>query len=413
MDNQTKNFPWNFSLETKSRYCSENKQNLKCGMGSILNPFGSICSCTSCQTDPDCNYEEGRRKIIKYAQHLLRKPENIQIIEKYIEGPNGRLIYTKCFIPLDTKPKGCVFFLIGYATMLDRPDTHDNCLIFAENGYICFAHDHIGHGRSDGLWLYIPTSFDIDYVDKAHFIHNYCKNLYIRNLTSHIKYNELYEFHDPSIFNNYFTKNDNQKDKNNQIMPWNDLSYIDKNNKYFICGRSMGGAIATKLAMKYSNSYKGLILLCPMIAINDTLKPPKWVQYLFQKIAMWFPKKAWTPSKDMNQWMLSNNGYKYKLDNQPLQWNRKGRLKTMYELNKVTENIQNNMQLLKMDFIVLHGLEDKVTPSKYSQDLYQHRKDHCDATLKLYDKSYHLMWWEPCADQMYSDMLIWINHKCQ
>eukprot|EP01083_Nonionella_stella_P099631 280129_1 len=172
-------------------------------MGNLLHPFGSICACTYCQTDPDCNYEEGRRKLIKYGQHLLRKPDDIRIIEKYIEVPDGRLLFTKCFIPLKQKPNGCVFVLIGYSSCIDRIDTHDGCLLLAENGYMVLAHDYVGYGRSDGLWMYVPNTFDIDYVDNAHYIHDYCKNLYIRNLTSHTNHNELYEYHDPSIFNDY------------------------------------------------------------------------------------------------------------------------------------------------------------------------------------------------------------------
>ena len=116
-----------------------------------LSPFSSICACTVCQREPNCDYEEGRRKVLKYSQHTLRKSDEVRIIEKYIHIPSGHVLFTKCYIPLKNKPKGCVFFLEGYETNLDRPDTHDNCLRIAENGYIAIAHDHFGYGRSDGF----------------------------------------------------------------------------------------------------------------------------------------------------------------------------------------------------------------------------------------------------------------------
>jgi len=31
------------------------------------------------------------------------------------------------------------------------------------------AHDHIGYCMSDGLWLYIQNTFDIDYVNNANY----------------------------------------------------------------------------------------------------------------------------------------------------------------------------------------------------------------------------------------------------
>ena len=387
-------------------------------MGNLLFPFSGVSCDTVSQTDPDCNYEEGRRKVLKYAQHTLRKSDKVRIIEKYIEIPSGHVLFSKCFIPLETKPKGCVFFLEGYATNTDRPDTHENCLRFAEAGYMVITHDHLGYGRSDGLWLYIPNSFDIDYVDNAHYIHDYCKKLYITDLTSTTKHNELYQFHDPSLFNNYNFSSDESKNNDNgnknKLMPWDDLSGIDKDKKYFLCGRSMGGAVATRLAQKYPNDYSGLMLVCPMIKIDETLKPPKWVLYIFKLLASWFPKKTWTPAAgDMHDFWVSNKANKHKLNTQTMKFKKEARLKTAFEGMEVTEIIQRDIELLTMDFIVLHGTEDKVTNPKSSEQLYENRKDKCDATLKLYDGGYHMLWWESCGDQYYSDLLIWLDDHCQ
>ena len=131
------------------------------------------------------------------------------------------------------------------------------------------------------------------------------------------------------------------------------------------------------------------------------------------KIASWFPKRCWTPSNAMDQYMVSTEKGKCKVNTQCMKFDRNTRLKTAVECIKITEIIQENKQLLKMDFIVVHGLEDKVTDPKLSQNLYNDRKDECDATIKLYDKSYHMLWWEPCRDEMYSDLLFWLNEKSQ
>eukprot|EP01084_Bolivina_argentea_P087771 158522_1 len=175
----------------------------------------------------------------------------------------------------------------------------------------------------------------------------------------------------------------------------------------------MGGAVATRLAMKYPNSYKGLMMICPMIQIDDNIRPSRFVEWIFKKLVSWFPKRRWTPAVDAGPWLISEKGHKHRLKDQVLKWRGPARLKTAYEMLQTTKEIAENKHLLRMDFIVLHGLEDKVTPCKLSQDLVNARKNSTDATMKVYDKSYHMLWWEPCADQMHSDMLFWLNDKCQ
>ena len=384
-------------------------------MGNLLDPFGAISACTTCQTDPNCDYEDGRRQIAKYMQHLLRSSDDVRIIEKYIEVPSGHILFTKCYIPLKKQPKACIFSHFGWANSIDRPDTHNHCLTLAENGYIVITHDHLGYGRSDGLWLYIPNTFDIDYVDNAHFIHDYCKNLYIRNETSHKKQKraESYDFHDPSIFLNYFGPGDDEKSNDNNVMPWSDLSYIDEENKYFLCGRSMGGAVATRVAMKYPSDYRGLALICPMIEIDAAVKPSNFITWIFKKLAHWFPTRRWSPSNDIHDHMVSTESGRNKIWTQGMMNKRPAPLKTAYEMLMITETIQNNMELLKMDFIVLHGLEDKVTSCSVSQKMYDRRKDACDATIKLYANSAHMIWWEPCGEQMFKDMIGWFDGKSQ
>eukprot|EP00484_Ammonia_sp_Unknown_P029706 CAMPEP_0197049040 /NCGR_PEP_ID=MMETSP1384-20130603/24272_1 /TAXON_ID=29189 /ORGANISM="Ammonia sp." /LENGTH=393 /DNA_ID=CAMNT_0042481265 /DNA_START=19 /DNA_END=1200 /DNA_ORIENTATION=- len=393
-------------------------------MGLILSPFSSICMCAVCQRDPNCDYEEGRRKVLKFCKHFTRKhdPEEVSVIDRYIEIPDGHVLFTRCFIPLKHKPKGCVFFIEGYATHLDLPDIYDGCLLLAKDGYLVVAHDHLGYGRSDGLWLHIPNSFDTDYVDNAYFIHNYYKHFFIKNLTSKEIHNPLYQYHDPALFNladkrTAAVDGDDEKSESKQaeqVMPWTDLADIDKQNKYFLCGRSMGGAVATRLAMKYPDSYKGLILQCPMLEIDEAVKPTGLLKWVFEKLASWFPKQTWTPSGDINQWMLSDVRKKYLMDAQAMKFGRRPRLKTAFEMNGVTETIQRDMKLVKMDFIVLHGLADRVTNSQSSRNLYAHRKEECDATIKLYEESYHMMWWEDNpGEQLHNDVVEWLNEKCK
>ena len=398
-------------------------------MGNLL-PFAGVSYETTCQSEPNCDYEDGRREVLKYVQHRLRKhdPNKIKIIEKYLEAKDGRLIFTKCYFPIFTKPKAVVFYISGYATNIDRPAAHDQCLRFAENGYIAIAHDHLGYGRSDGLWLYIPNSFDIDYVDNANFIHNYCKNLYVRDELNHNKLSSsgvpMYSFSDPNVLTR--GENGNQNGLKNgkdfksmaepqALVPWTkeDLSDIDSGNKYFLCGRSMGGAVATRLAMKYPKDYKGMVLCCPMIEIDDQIKPSQWILNAFKWIANlpWFSTRYWSPNTDLRPFLCSTESGKRKCNTDTLLPCRPAPLKSGYEILTITETIQNNLELLETDYIILHGLADKITDPKVSQNLYERTKDRCDATIKLYEDQWHMMWWEPKGEEFHRDILNWLDEK--
>ena len=47
---------------------------------------------------------------------------------------------------------------------------------YCKKGYVFFIWDHLGHGRSSGLWIYIPN---IQYLlDDTIFICNYAQNKY-------------------------------------------------------------------------------------------------------------------------------------------------------------------------------------------------------------------------------------------
>ena len=99
------------------------------------------------------------------------------------------------------------------------------------------------------------------------------------------------------------------------------------------------------------------------------------------------------------------------MNNQTMLFGRAPRLKSAYEMLMITEKIQDEIDLITMDFIVLHGMDDHVTNPKVSQNLYERRKDHCDATLKLYEDTWHLMWWEPKGEEFFSDILCWLDEK--
>lgn len=243
-------------------------------MGNLL---GAICCCPDCQTIPALDYAEGRRQILKYNQYRLHKPADIKIIERYIELPSGYLIFTKCYTHLKIKPKGVIFYVYGFSECVDRLETHEKCITFANAGYMAIVHDHKGSGRSEGLWLYVEN-FDYECVFNANFIHNVCKDIYIRST------------HDEDLV-------------------WKDLSFIDKLNNYFLFGESMGGTICCKLAMNgYSKDYKAMALIAPMLKIKN---PPNFIlEKILRLFLVFFPTKEWLYN-DIRSYFIKDETAKY------------------------------------------------------------------------------------------------------
>merc|ERR1719317_1844469 len=99
----------------------------------------------------------------------------------------------------------------------------------ALNNAWAFTLDFPGHGRSDGLWGYIP--------DWALMIEQIAE-----------------------VVQNVF------------------LPKVEKTGKPVFCwGESQGGAVAIHLCMLRPKLFKGVVLVCPMCDIADDVKPPEIV----------------------------------------------------------------------------------------------------------------------------------------
>ena len=361
-----------------------------------MGAFNSdLCWCPHCQKTPNAMYEEGRRQILKYVK--FDTPSNIHIIRKYIETPDGLLIYTKCFIPKDIKPKGLIFLIPGYTDFIDRHGIHENAVLLCLNGYMVLIHDHIGHGRSDGLWIYIK-SFDI-LTKTANYVHNKCKELYIKRL-----HDNEYETH-PTYH-----------------VPWKDLRYIDNENRYILYGSSMGGALSIMLGYTYPNDYKGIILMSPMTGIDDSVAPPKFLWNFLIWLAGHFGKKRWVPqgSQNIDNVITSDkNAMDDHLENSALLWGNIQRLRTGLSLLRGVNSIHDNLSKVSIPFCVIHGNGDMVTSSKKSKEFYDGtiNVNINDKELHLVDSNYHHLLWEPCRDYVlkccfgFCNKLLQLNDK--
>nr|CAB3461706.1 unnamed protein product [Digitaria exilis] len=140
-----------------------------------------------------------------------------------------------------------------------------------------------------------------------------------------------------------------------------------RNRSRFLYGESMGGAVALLLHRKDPAFWDGAVLVAPMCKIRKN-------KLIYQD---------------------------------------KPRLKSALELLRTSRDVEDNLQEVRMPFLVLHGEDDKVTDPEVSRALYQ-RSASTDKTIKLYQGMWHgLTAGEPDenVELVFSDILVWLDQR--
>lgn len=191
--------------------------------------------------------------------------------------------------------------------------------------------------------------------------------------------------------------------------------------KIFLMGESMGGAIAYSIIKAHPDFYRGVNFVSPMCKIAQDMLPPQWVIDLGRKIAG--PTGTTTtaighlpiaPSKGDLKMFTFKLPHKRALNSRcPSVYARKPRFATARELLNATKVISESLGTFEAPFLVQHGKSDRVTDPMLSQALY----DECqskDKTIKLYDGMWHaLTGGEPAenAELVMNDSIQWILER--
>ncbi|KAJ6868330.1 hydrolase family protein [Populus alba x Populus x berolinensis] len=84
------------------------------------------------------------------------------------------------------------------------------------------------------------------------------------------------------------------------------------------------------------------------------------------------------------------------------------RVKTGYEILRITAYLQQNLKRLRVPFLVLHGAADTVTDPDASRKLYEEASS-TDKTIKLLEGFLHDLLFEPERDEIMKDIIDWLN----
>jgi acylglycerol lipase len=251
-----------------------------------------------------------------------------------------------------------------------------------EHGMVVFAHDHMGHGRT----LTASGKHDHRVIDRFQTLE--------LDALQHI---ELIR----SLASSDSATEDNAAMQNKPL---------------FIIGESMGGLLAVCLALHHHEkvfptreSTGGLVLIAPavlppsnMFGIKGRILYPLsgLVSALFPRLdAVKIPGCGLFPE------------IQKEFDSDP--WTGRGMLKARLgrEIIQAQKQVEKHMKELKCPFLVLYGTEDTLTDPQKGAELFQQASSSDKQTIIL-SGMWHILLYEPRADEARSAVYSWIFARC-
>ncbi|KAF2588734.1 hypothetical protein F2Q70_00040182, partial [Brassica cretica] len=210
------------------------------------------------------------------------------------------------------------------------------------NGFKVYGIDWIGHGGSDGLHAYVPS---LDYA--------------VTDLNSFL---EKVIAENPGL-------------------------------PCFCVGHSTGGAIILKAMLdpKIEAQVSGIVLTSPAVGVQPShpifgvIAP--FLAFLIPRYQLSAAKKKIMPVSRDPEALLA----KY---SDPLVYTGFIRARTGYEILRLGSHLLENLNRIKVPFLVLHGTADTVTDPKATQRLYDEASS-SDKSIKLFDGLLHDLLFEP------------------
>ncbi|XP_075661510.1 uncharacterized protein LOC142631265 [Castanea sativa] len=269
--------------------------------------------------------------------------------------PRGDTIFTRSWTPKNSNNiRGLVLIMHGLNEHSGR--YNDFAKQLNANGYKVYGMDWIGHGGSDGLHAYVHS------LDDA--------------------VNDMKSFLEKIL-------------AENPGLPC------------FCFGHSTGAAIVLKAMLdpKVEACVVGAVLTSPAVGVQAS--HPIFVvlapifSFLLPRYQISAANKKGRPVSRDPEALIA----KY---SDPLVYTGSIRVRTGYEILRITSYLQQNLRKLRVPFLVLHGTADTVTDPEASQKLYAEASS-TDKTIKLFDGFLHDLLFEPEREAIMKDIIEWLN----
>uniref|UniRef100_A0A9L0TK56 Monoglyceride lipase n=1 Tax=Equus caballus TaxID=9796 RepID=A0A9L0TK56_HORSE len=225
-------------------------------------------------------------------------------------------------------------------------------------GLLVFAHDHVGHGQSEGERM-VVSDFHV----------------FVRDVLQHV---DIMQKDYPGI-------------------------------PVFLLGHSMGGAIVILTAAERPGHFSGMVLISPLVLANP--ESATTFKVLAAKVLnLVLPNMSLGP---IDASMLSRNKTEVDLYNADPLICRAG-LKVCFgiQLLNAVSRVERALPKLTLPFLLLQGSADRLCDSKGAYLLMESSKSQ-DKTLKIYEGAYHVLHKElpEVTNSVFREINMWVSQR--
>lgn len=267
-------------------------------------------------------------------------------------GSTAKKLAYRTWLPAGPK-LGVVVIVHGYTEHGGRYARFAEKL--TDQGFAVYAHDHAGHGLSEGVRGHIDK-FDT-YVD------------------------------DLRLFMDVITE-------------------TEGNLPLFLFGQSMGGAVAVLFAARYGEILRGCILSAPAFIIG--MKIPPILKGISKILSALFPKMKVT--KGIAEHLSRDRNVIAEYLRDPLVYTGKNRARLGYLLLRLEESLFPVLPRVTVPVCIMQGTEDKIVDPKGARILYEHIASK-DKTLQWFNALYHELLHEPEKNEVMKFTIDWIRAR--
>ncbi|XP_066208270.1 monoglyceride lipase isoform X3 [Saccopteryx leptura] len=285
-----------------------------------------------------------------------RTPQNVPYQDlPHLVNADGQYLFCRYWKPTGT-PKALIFVSHGAGEHCGRYDDLAQMLVRLE--LLVFAHDHVGHGQSEGERM-VVTDFQV----------------FVRDALQHV---DVVQKDYPGL-------------------------------PVFLLGHSMGGAIAILTAAERSGHFSGMVLISPLVLANP--ESATTFKVLAAKVLnLVLPNMSLGP---IDSSVLSRNKTEVDLYNADPLICRAG-LKVCFgmQLLNAVSRVERALPKLTLPFLLLQGSADRLCDSKGAYLLMESAKSQ-DKTLKIYEGAYHVLHKElpEVTNSVFHEINMWVSQR--
>lgn len=252
---------------------------------------------------------------------------------KHIVNADGQHLFCRYWEP-EGPPRALVFVAHGAGEHCGPYDELAQSL--KDQALLVFAHDHVGHGQSEGERMHVKDF-----------------QMFVRDALQHV---DMMKAQHPDL-------------------------------PVFILGHSMGGAISILMACERPSEFSGVALIAPMVQMHPESVTPfkvfmaKVLNHMLPSLSLGAIESKWI-SRDQKQ----VEAY----DRDQLNFHGGVRVSFGMQLMGAAAHIERQIPDIAWPFLLLHGDADKLCDITGSQVMFE-RAQSTDKKLKVYEGGYHAL----------------------